>query len=168
MRPSSRSFEPTNTGRIVVGNWPEVAETHVPDKTHEYPQYIMRVHHIAVICTDYERSRDFYTRVLGMTMLAETYRAERRSHKADLAFSDGIQIELFSFPDPPKRPSRPEACGLRHLALAVSDIEAEVARLVELGVEVEPVRLDPRTNARYTFFPDPDGLPIELYEIPRP
>ena len=126
---------------------------------------IKRVHHIAIICSDYPASRRFYVDVLGFRVLREVYRAERRSHKGDLVLPGGIQIELFSFPDAPSRPSHPEARGLRHLALAVDDIETEVARLVGLGVSVEPIRVDPATGCRYTFFPDPDGLPLELYEI---
>lgn len=122
------------------------------------------VHHIAIICSDYARSRDFYTRVLGLRAVRETHRAERGSHKLDLALPDGTQIELFSFPDPPLRVTRPEACGLRHLAFAVEDVEAEAERLVAQGVDVEPVRVDDLTGKRYTFFADPDGLPLELYE----
>lgn len=122
------------------------------------------LHHLAIICSDYPRSRDFYTRVLGLAVLAENYRDDRRSWKLDLALADGVQIELFSFPDPPPRPTRPEACGLRHLALRVVDIDAEITRLAALGVQAEPVRVDAFTGARFTFFMDPDGLPIELYE----
>lgn len=126
---------------------------------------ILGVHHIALICSDYPRSKDFYTRVLGMRVIAETLRRERASHKLDLTVGDGrVRLELFSFPDPPERPSRPEACGLRHLALAVDDLDAEVRRLGTLGIEVEPVRMDELTGKRFTFFADPDGLPIELYE----
>lgn len=126
---------------------------------------ILGVHHVALICSDYLRSRDFYTQVLGMRVIAETYRQERASHKLDLAIGDGrVQLELFSFPKPPSRVSRPEACGLRHLALAVDDLDAEVRRIGGLGIEVEPVRVDELTGKRFTFFADPDGLPIELYE----
>lgn len=124
----------------------------------------VRLHHIAIICSDYARSRDFYTRVLGLPIIRETFRAERQSWKLDLALSDGVQIELFSFPNPPARVSRPEAAGLRHLALSVPDFDAELARLTTLGVTIELVRIDPHTGKRYTFFADPDGLPIELYE----
>lgn len=122
-----------------------------------------RVHHIAIICSDYSRSRRFYAEVLGLPVIAEVYREERQSWKADLD-AGNAQIELFSFPDPPARPSYPEACGLRHLAFAVEDIEAQIARLTEFGVSVEPVRVDPHTGRRFTFFADPDGLPLELYE----
>ena len=125
---------------------------------------IAGLHHVAVICSDYARSRDFYVRVLGLSVIAENFREERGSWKLDLAVPGGGQIELFSFPDPPPRPSRPEAAGLRHLAFAVEDIAAEGAALAAEGVEVEPVRVDPHTGGRFTFFKDPDGLPLELYE----
>jgi len=125
---------------------------------------ILGVHHIAIICADYPASRRFYAELLGFRIVREAYRAERRSHKCDLALPDGTQIELFSFPDAPARPSYPEARGLRHLGLRVDGLEAEVARLAALGVAVEPVRVDAATGKRYTFFADPDGLPIELYE----
>ncbi len=124
----------------------------------------VRLHHVAIIASDYPRSRDFYTRVLGLPIIRETFRAERQSWKLDLALDGGVQIELFSFLNPPPRPTHPEAAGLRHLAFAVASIEAEVARLQTLGVAIEPVRTDPNTGKRYTFFADPDGLPIELYE----
>lgn len=125
---------------------------------------LIRTHHIAVICSDYERSRRFYTEVLQFAIMAETYREARRSHKLDLRLPDGVQIELFSFPHPPKRPSYPEACGLRHLALEVDDIEAYVAHLQAHDVIAEPIRVDEFTGHRFTFFADPDGLPIEVYE----
>jgi glyoxylase I family protein len=124
---------------------------------------ICGLHHLAIIVSDYPRSKAFYTDVLGLKVLAETYRAERYSFKLDLAVPGGAQIELFSFPGPPDRPSYPEACGLRHLAFSVSDLDADVSALVTAGVAVEPVRLDPLTGRRFTFFADPDGLPIELY-----
>ena len=125
---------------------------------------ILRTHHVAVICSDYERSKEFYVRTLGLEVVAETYRAERGSYKLDLRLPDGVQVELFSFPDPPKRPSYPEACGLRHLAFEVADIDAAVAHLAAQAVTAEPVRVDPHTGKRFTFFADPDGLPLELYE----
>ncbi len=122
------------------------------------------LHHIAVICSDYGRAKDFYTRVLGLRIVEETYRPERDSWKLDLALPDGTQMELFSFPSPPPRPSYPEACGLRHLAFKAADIEADVRELESHGISVEPIRMDELTNRRFTFFADPDGLPIELYE----
>jgi glyoxylase I family protein len=122
------------------------------------------IHHVAVICSDYEQSKRFYTEVLGFSIIRETYRAERQSYKLDLQVSETEAIELFSFPDPPSRPSRPEACGLRHLAFAVSDLDATVASLQAKGVELEAIRLDHLTGKRFVFFHDPDGLPLELYE----
>ena len=120
------------------------------------------VHHVAIIASDYVRSRRFYTEVLGLQVVHEHYRAERQSYKLDLQLPDGTQVELFSFPNPPSRPSYPEACGLRHLALRVADMQTSVAALAAHGVAVEPVRTDPFTGALFTFFADPDGLPIEL------
>src|ERR1039457_4116905 len=122
------------------------------------------IHHIAIICSDYARSKRFYTEVLGFTVIAETYREARQSYKLDLAVPDGTQIELFSFPDSPKRPSYPEAQGLRHLAFAVPALDDCVRELESKGVKVEPVRLAPVANKPFTFFADPDDLPIELYE----
>jgi glyoxylase I family protein len=126
---------------------------------------ISGIHHIAIIASDYARSKHFYTEVLGLKILAEAYRSERDSWKLDLRVSDGVQIELFSFPSPPPRVSRPEACGLRHLAFMVPDIEQAIASLRNHSVEVEPVRVDEYTGKRFTFFADPDGLPLELYEV---
>ena len=128
---------------------------------------LLGVHHVAVICSDYARSKRFYVEVLGCRVIAENYRAPRRSFKLDLALPDGTQLELFSFPDPPPRPSRPEACGLRHLAFTVEDVEEWKSRLESVGVEVEDIRLDEYTGRRFVFFADPDGLPLELYETVR-
>lgn len=125
---------------------------------------ISALHHVALICSDYPRSKHFYTQVLGLRVIAEAYREARDSYKLDLALPDGSQLELFSFPDPPPRPSYPEACGLRHLAFEVADVDAATVALRGHGVEVEPVRVDEYTGRRYTFFADPDGLPLELYE----
>jgi len=125
---------------------------------------LKHIHHIAVICSDYERSKRFYTEVLNLAVLQEVYRAERQSYKLDLAVGDRYQIELFSFPDSPVRPSRPEAAGLRHLAFAVANIADAVAHLQRHNVTAEPVRIDEHTGKRFTFFADPDGLPLELYE----
>lgn len=126
---------------------------------------LLSIHHAAIIVSDYTRSRAFYTEVLGLRVLAENLRADRGSWKLDLGLPDGGQIELFSFPDPPARPTRPEARGLRHLAFAVADLDAAVARLDSHGVAVEPVRIDEYTGQRFTFLRDPDDLPLELYEI---
>jgi glyoxylase I family protein len=123
-----------------------------------------KIHHIAVICSDYEKSKDFYIRILGLTPINEVYREERDSYKLDLEVGGQYQIELFSFPDPTARPGYPEAAGLRHLAFEVDDIEDAVQYLTELQVNVESVRVDPVTNKKFTFFKDPDGLPLELYE----
>lgn len=124
------------------------------------------LHHVAIIASDYDRSKAFYVDALGFTILREVWRAERRSWKCDLTMP-GAQIELFTFPGAPPRPSRPEAMGLRHLAFTVADIEQEVARLARHGIACEPVRVDEHTGQRFTFFADPDGLPLELYETRR-
>ena len=123
-----------------------------------------KIHHVAVICSDYETSKAFYTEVLRLTVIAENYRVERQSYKLDLALPDGGQIELFSFPNRPERPSFPEAQGLRHLAFAVTDLDQAVAELQAKNVEVEPIRVDEYTGKRFTFFQDPDKQPLELYE----
>lgn len=125
---------------------------------------LLGLHHVAVIASDYERSKAFYTGVLGLAVIAEMYREQRQSWKLDLALPGGGQIELFSFPDPPPRVNAPEACGLRHLAFAVADVAVAVGELADKGVACEPVRVDPQTGKRFTFFADPDGLPLELYE----
>jgi len=125
---------------------------------------LIRLHHAAIIASDYPRSKAFYTEVLGLRIIAETYREARDSWKLDLELPDGTQIELFSFPDPPQRPSYPEACGLRHLAFTVPNVEEALHLLEAKGIAVEPVRIDELTGKPFTFFADPDGLPLELYE----
>lgn len=122
------------------------------------------IHHVAIICSDYQCSKHFYSVTLGLKVIAENYREKRDSHKLDLALPDGSQIELFSFPGSPKRPSFPEAQGLRHLAFRTDDIEKTVDYLHSKGVKTEPIRIDEYTGRRYTFFADPDELPLELYE----
>ncbi|WP_340479247.1 VOC family protein [Vibrio anguillarum] len=124
---------------------------------------LKRIHHAAIICSDYARSKAFYTQILGLPVIAENYRAARDSYKLDLALPDGGQIELFSFPNTPPRPSFPEAQGLRHLAFVVNSVSEVKAYLEEKGVIVEPIRVDEYTGREYTFFADPDGLPLELY-----
>lgn len=125
---------------------------------------LQHLHHIAIICSDYAVSKQFYTEVLGFQLEREVYRAERQSYKADLSLNGQYLLELFSFPDPPPRPSWPEATGLRHLAFSVADLEAAIAVLASQQVLAEPIRTDEFTGKRFTFFADPDGLPIELYE----
>jgi glyoxylase I family protein len=125
---------------------------------------INRVHHIAIICSDYELSMHFYTQILGFKIIQENYRAERKSYKLDLEVGNQYQIELFSFPEPAPRPSRPEAAGLRHLAFEVDNIDEAIAAITADGVIVEQIRIDEFTGKRFTFFADPDGLPIEFYE----
>ncbi|MFM2582315.1 SMU1112c/YaeR family gloxylase I-like metalloprotein [Vibrio campbellii] len=122
------------------------------------------IHHVAIICSDYPRSKCFYTEVLGLKVIAENYREARDSYKLDLALPDGSQVELFSFPDAPERPSFPEAQGLRHLAFLVDDVEQVKAYLESNDVEVEPIRIDELTGKAFTFFQDPDGLPLEIYQ----
>lgn len=123
-----------------------------------------RIHHVAIICSDYERSKDFYVNVLGLKILQEVYRAERKSYKLDLSVGGLYQIELFSFENPPERPSRPESAGLRHLAFEVDDVAAAAAELNKKGVKTEDIRTDEYTGKLFTFFTDPDGLPLELYQ----
>ncbi|MCT4705125.1 VOC family protein [Enterobacteriaceae bacterium H11S18] len=125
---------------------------------------LKQVHHIAIIASDYQLSKQFYCDILGFTLQAEAYREARDSWKGDLALNGQYVIELFSFPSPPARPSRPEACGLRHLAFSVEDLDRAVEHLEKHGVVCEPVRIDPFTDRRFTFFADPDGLPLELYQ----
>lgn len=123
-----------------------------------------RIHHIAIICSNYEVSKDFYVNKLGFEVLAEVYRAERQSYKLDLAVNGIYQIELFSFPDPTPRPSRPEAAGLRHLAFEVDDVEEVSEQLNAMGIITEPIRIDEFTGKQFTFFTDPDSLPLEIYQ----
>ncbi len=123
-----------------------------------------RIHHVALICSDYAVSKAFYTEILGLEIAQEVYRKERDSYKLDLAINGNYQLELFSFPETPMRPSRPEARGLRHLAFEVGDLESSVAHLNGHGVSTEEIRIDEHTGKRFVFFSDPDDLPIELYE----
>ncbi|MGN6246806.1 MAG: SMU1112c/YaeR family gloxylase I-like metalloprotein [Ginsengibacter sp.] len=126
---------------------------------------IKRIHHVAILTDDYQKSKEFYTNVLGFTILTETYREERNSYKLDLAINGLYQIELFSFPEFKERQSFPEAKGLRHLAFAVENIEESVNELLEKNVNVEGIRVDELTNKKFCFFYDPNGQPLELYEL---
>ncbi|MCC4229207.1 SMU1112c/YaeR family gloxylase I-like metalloprotein [Zunongwangia profunda] len=122
------------------------------------------VHHIAIICSDYPASKKFYSEILELEIIREVYRKERDSYKLDLALNGEYIIELFSFPNSPKRPSRPEALGLRHLAFAVDDLANMILKLNSKGIKTEDIRMDPQTGKKFTFFSDPDDLPLELYE----
>jgi glyoxylase I family protein len=129
------------------------------------PLGLHSVHHIAIICSDYARSKAFYTEDLGLEIIREVYRAERNSYKLDLALNEHYVIELFSFPTPPARPSRPESTGLRHLAFQVENLDFTVQKLSQKGITSEPIRIDEFTGKRFTFIADPDDLPLEFYEI---
>ena len=124
---------------------------------------IKKIHHVAIIASDYKKSKQFYTEILGLEIIRENYRAERDSYKLDLKLGES-EIELFSFPDPSKRLSQPEAAGLRHLCFYVDDFDEAIEWLNKRGIETEPVRIDEYTNGKFTFFKDPDGLPLELHE----
>mgnify|MGYP006139922715 FL=1 len=126
---------------------------------------IEKLHHIAIICSDYQKTKQFYTEILGFTIEKEVYRQERQSYKLDLSLKGQYVIELFSFPNPPQRTSRPEAAGLRHIAFGVKDIEKEIQFLTSKNITTEPIRIDEYTNKKFTFFSDPDNLPIEIYEL---
>lgn len=126
---------------------------------------LSHIHHIAIICSDYKKSKQFYTEILGLKIIREVYRENRKSYKLDLAINEQYCIELFSFPNPPERASNPEACGLRHLAFAVNDLTQTVMYLESKNIETETIRIDEFTQKRFTFIKDPDQLPIEFYEI---
>jgi len=126
---------------------------------------IQSLHHIAIICADYEKSKRFYTEILGFQIKNEVYREERQSFKLDLSLNGHYLIELFSFPDPPQRLSRPESTGLRHIAFGVNNIEEACLFLKDNQIETEDIRIDEYTGRKFTFFADPDDLPIEFYEI---
>lgn len=125
----------------------------------------MKIHHIAIICSNYEVSKKFYTEILELNIIREVYREERQSYKLDLAIGDDYVIELFSFPNPPKRPSRPESCGLRHLAFSVENVEVKRAELLQKGIDCEEIRIDEFTDKKFFFTADPDDLPLEFYEM---
>lgn len=128
-------------------------------------EMVFEFHHVAIIVSDYEASKIFYTETLGLEVILETYREARQSWKLDLRLQGKGQLEIFSFPHTPERPSKPEACGLRHLAFRVVDLDEAVRELSSKGVAIEPVRIDENTGSRFMFFADPDGLPIEMYEV---
>ena len=125
---------------------------------------LSRIHHIAVIVSDYALSRDFYVNKLGFPVIRENYRADRDDWKLDLRVNESTELEIFGVKNPPKRVNRPEACGLRHLAFQVVDVEKTVSELEALGIPCEPIRTDTFTGKKMTFFADPDGLPLELHE----
>ena len=122
------------------------------------------IHHVAIIVSDYEASKEFYVNKLGFSIIRENYRPERKDWKLDLRLSDSVELEIFAEENPPKRVNRPEACGLRHLAFQVDCVEETVTELAARGILCEPVRADTYTGKRMTFFFDPDGLPLELHE----
>ncbi|MBD3905666.1 VOC family protein [Chryseobacterium sp. Ch-15] len=124
----------------------------------------MKIHHIAIICSDYEVSKKFYTEILGLNIVREVYREERQSYKLDLAIGEDYVIELFSFPNPPQRPSRPESCGLRHLAFSVENVNEKREELIQKGLSCEEIRIDEFTGKEFFFTQDPDDLPLEFYE----
>lgn len=124
----------------------------------------MKIHHIAIICSDYEVSKNFYTEILGLNIIREVYREERQSYKLDLAIGEQYVIELFSFPNPPQRPSRPESCGLRHLAFSVENVNEKREELIQKGLNCEEIRIDEFTGKEFFFTQDPDQLPLEFYE----
>lgn len=130
--------------------------------------HLLAVHHVAIIASDYQRSRAFYVDLLGLQVRNEVFREERDSWMCDLDIDGHYSVELFSFPDPPPRASWPESAGLRHLAFAVDDVAAAVRELTERGLDCEPVRTDPHTGRAFAFFHDPDGLPLELYQADEP
>ncbi|MBW7676433.1 SMU1112c/YaeR family gloxylase I-like metalloprotein [Chryseobacterium chendengshani] len=125
----------------------------------------MKIHHIAIICSDYQISKKFYTEILGLKIIREVYREERQSYKLDLAIGEHYVIELFSFPSPPKRPSRPESCGLRHLAFSVENVNEKHEELIQKGLHCEEIRIDEFTGKEFFFTQDPDDLPLEFYEM---
>jgi len=125
---------------------------------------LKNIHHLAIICSDYLVSKHFYTEILGLNIVNEAYRTDRKSYKLDLSIDGKYQIELFSFPDPPERVSGPEARGLRHIAFEIDDLTQSVKELNRKGVITEEIRVDEFTGKKFVFFSDPDGLPIELCE----
>ncbi len=126
---------------------------------------IVKLHHVAIICSNYQKSKQFYTEVLGFEIAQEIYREDRKSYKLDLSLNGQYLIELFSFPEPPQRITRPEATGLRHISFAVKNIENAVEYFNSININTEQIRIDEHTNRKFTFLKDPDNLPIEIYEL---
>ena len=126
---------------------------------------INKVHHIAIICSDYQKSKHFYTEILGLTIVQEIFREERESYKLDLALNGTFIVELFSFKNAPKRVSAPEAAGLRHLAFEVNNIQETRNYFTSQNINAEEIRMDVHTKKNYFFIADPDDLPIEFYEL---
>ena len=127
--------------------------------------FIKNIHHIAILCSNYEKSKHFYSKILGLEIIRETYRSERNSYKLDLALNGTYILEIFSFPNPPVRPSKPESTGLRHLAFVVENLDSVINEMSKNGIIAEDVRIDTLTSKRFTFIADPDNLPIEFYEL---
>ena len=125
--------------------------------------YLQKQHHIAIICSDWEKAKQFYVEKLGFELIKEAYRPAQDDYLRMLKLGETV-LELFIMPQNPERVTNPEAKGLRHLAFRVEDIEPAVQWLHSLGIETEPVREDPYNGGRYVFFKDPDGLPLELHE----
>ena len=125
---------------------------------------LSKIHHIAIIVSNYETAKDFYVNKLNFPIIRENYRPERNDWTLDLRVNEYTELEIFAEPDPPKRVNRPEACGLRHLAFCVESVEQTVKELAEVGIDCEPIRVDAYTGKKMTFFQDPDGLPLELHE----
>lgn len=125
---------------------------------------LSKIHHIAIIVSNYETAKDFYVNKLNFPIIRENYRPERNDWKLDLRVNEYTELEIFAEPDPPKRVNRPEACGFRHLAFCVESVEQTVKELAEVGIDCEPIRVDAYTGKIMTFFQDPDGLPLELHE----
>ena len=125
---------------------------------------LSKIHHIAIIVSNYEAAKDFYVNKLGFSVIRENYRPERKDWKLDLRVNELTELEIFAEEKPPKRVNRPEACGLRHLAFCVDSVEQTVKELTTAGIECEPIRVDDYTGKKMTFFHDPDGLPLELHE----
>ena len=140
------------------------SENSMENEARKSKMNLSKIHHIAIIVSDYEAAKDFYVNKLGFSVIRENYRPERKDWKLDLRVNEHTELEIFVEENPPKRVNRPEACGLRHLAFCVDSVEQTVRELADVGIECEPVRVDDYTGKKMTFFHDPDGLPLELHE----